>query len=526
MTMLAAFNVLLNRYSSQESISVGTPIAGRQQEEVEKLIGFFVNTLTLRNEIDSEATFMELLQHVRATTLEAYDYQEVPFEKIVDVVAKQRDMTRSPLFQIIFALQNTPDVPELNLGDVKLSNEVFPNVNSKFDMTFFTVETPEGIMGSVEYCTDLFKEETINKMIAHFKNILTSVVKDPQQKTGSLQMLSKEEEQRVVREFNETASDYTSEKLIMDLFEEQVAISPDDHAVLFENEKLTYKELDERSNQVAHYLRSKGVMERSLVPLCIERSAALMVGILGILKAGCAYVPIDPEYPEERIRFMLKDTGSNIIISSRQSIEKLPALEDYTKIEIDTDWKLISEQSKDKLSVGIKPDDLAYIIYTSGSTGWPKGVMVTQKNVVSLVKGVDYVTLTKDDVLLSTGSTSFDATTFEYWGMLLNGGQLVLCTENRLLDSEQLKQEINSRGVTKMWFTSSWFNQLVDNDITVFKNLKTILAGGEKLSEYHIEKMRQTYPEIEIINGYGPTENTTFSLTYNIKETDLTKQKY
>ncbi|MCB0729106.1 MAG: AMP-binding protein, partial [Ignavibacteriae bacterium] len=325
MTLLAAFNVLLNRYSGQENISVGTPIAGRQQEEVEKLIGFFVNTLTLRNEIDNNASFLELLKQVRSTTLEAYDYQDVPFEKIVDTVAKQRDMTRSPLFQIIFALQNTPDVPELNLGDVKLSNEVFPNVNSKFDLTFFTVETPEGIMGSVEYCTDLFKEETINNMIAHFKNLLSSVVNDPEQMTGSLQMLSKEEEEKVVKEFNETASEYPSEKSIVDLFEEQVTLSPDAPAVLFENEKLTYKELDERSNQVAHYLRSKGVEQGALVPLCIERSAALMVGIIGVLKAGCAYVPIDPEYPEERIRFMLKDTGSNIIISSRECVEKLPA---------------------------------------------------------------------------------------------------------------------------------------------------------------------------------------------------------
>ncbi|MEZ4692105.1 MAG: amino acid adenylation domain-containing protein [Ignavibacteria bacterium] len=525
MTLLSAFNVLLYRYSGQENFTIGSPIAGRQQEETEALIGFFINTLALRSEVTGQETFNELLQKVKTSTLGAYEHQEVPFEKIVDSVVKQRDMSRSPVFQVTFALQNTPKVPELRLGDLILEGEDSRQNVSKFDLVYSLTETEDGLHGIVEYCTDLFKEETIIKMIAHFKNLLSSVVKDPEQKTGSLQMLSKEEEEKVVKEFNETASEYPSEKSIVDLFEEQVTLSPDAPAVLFENEKLTYKELDERSNQVAHYLRSKGVEQGSLVPLCIERSAALMVGIIGVLKAGCAYVPIDPEYPEERIRFMLKDTASNIIISSRECVEKLPALEDYTKIEIDTDRKLISEHPKDKLPVSIKPEDLAYIIYTSGSTGWPKGVMVTQKNVVSLVKGVDYVTFTKDDVLLSTGSTSFDATTFEYWGMLLNGGQLVLCTENRLLDSELLKQEINSRGVTKMWFTSSWFNQLVDNDITVFKNLKTILAGGEKLSEYHIEKMRQTYPEIEIINGYGPTENTTFSLTYNIKETDLTKQK-
>ena len=525
MTLFSAFNVLLYRYSGQENFSIGSPIAGRQHEETEALIGFFINTLALRSEVTGSETFDELLQKVKTATLASYEHQDVPFEKIVDSVVKQRDMSRSPVFQVTFALQNTPEVPELRLGELILEGEDIKQNVSKYDLVYSITESENGLHGIVEYCTDLFKEETISKMIDHFKNLLRSAVKDPLQKTGSLQMLSKEEEQRVVREFNETSSAYPSDKSIIELFEEQVKKSPEAPAVLFEKEKLTYKELDERSNQVAHYLRSKGVKQGTLVPLCIERSASLMVGILGVLKAGCAYVPIDPEYPEDRIRFMLKDTGSNIIISSRECAEKLPALEDHTKIEIDTDWKHISGQPKDKLTVEVKPDDLAYIIYTSGSTGWPKGVMVTQKNVVSLVKGVDYVNFTTDDVLLSTGSTSFDATTFEYWGMLLNGGQLVLCTESRLLDSEQLKDEINSRGVTKMWFTSSWFNQLTDNDITVFKNLKTILAGGEKLSEYHIEKMRQTYPEIEIINGYGPTENTTFSLTYNIKETDLTKQK-
>jgi NRPS condensation-like uncharacterized protein len=262
MTLLSAFNVLLYRYSGQENFTIGSPIAGRQQEETEALIGFFINTLALRSEVTGTESFDELLQKIKTSTLGAYENQDVPFEKIVDSVVKQRDMSRSPVFQVTFALQNTPKVPELRLGDLILEGEDPKQNVSKFDLVFSISETENGLHGIVEYCTDLFKEETIIKMIAHFKNILTSVVKDPQQKTGSLQMLSREEEQKVVREFNETASEYPSEKSIMDLFEEQVKLSPDAPAVLFENEKLTYKELDERSNQVAHYLRSKEVMNR------------------------------------------------------------------------------------------------------------------------------------------------------------------------------------------------------------------------------------------------------------------------
>jgi amino acid adenylation domain-containing protein len=521
MTLLAAFNVLLNKYSGQSDVCVGSPIAGRQQEELEDLIGFFVNTLAMRSEVKNEETFIQLLQQVRKTTLDAYENQEVPFEKIVDSVSKQRDMSRSPLFQVTFVLQNTPDVPELRLGELRLSNEEYTYNISKYDFTFFMFETSNGLQGDVEYCTDLYKEETIVRITNHFKELLKSIVKNPEEKIGKLQMLSKAEEQQLSVGFNDNVSDYPRDKSIAELFEEQAAKTPDAVAIVFENEKLSYKELNERSNKLAHYLQSKGVKKESLVPVCIERSSGLMVGILGVLKAGCAYVPIDPEYPEERIRFMLKDTASSMIVSSKECIEKLPALEEFDKIEIDKNWKIINEQPSENLQIKVKPEDLAYVIYTSGSTGWPKGVMVTQRNVVSLVKGVEYVNFTKEDVLLSTGSTSFDATTFEYWGMLLNGGQLVLCTEDRLLDSGLLKDEIETRGVTKMWFTSSWFNNLIENDITIFAKLKTILAGGEKLSEYHIEKMRQTYPEIEIINGYGPTENTTFSLTYNIKETEI-----
>ncbi|MEO8173546.1 MAG: amino acid adenylation domain-containing protein, partial [Sediminibacterium sp.] len=247
----------------------------------------------------------------------------------------------------------------------------------------------------------------------------------------------------------------------------------------------------------------------------------MIIGILGILKAGAAYVPLDSGYPMERIGFMLEDTDAEIVISSKATRSKLPASKDFEVIEIDTDWSMISEQPVTNLQTPVAPDHLAYVIYTSGSMGKPKGVMIEHRGVTSLVKDVDYVFLNASDILLSTGSFSFDATTFEYWGMLLNGGQLVLCTENRLLESALLKEEINNKQVNIMWLTSSWFNQLVETDITVFERLKTILVGGEKLSEQHIKKLRQVYPSIEIINGYGPTENTTFSLTYKIKDAAL-----
>ncbi|MEO7766560.1 MAG: amino acid adenylation domain-containing protein, partial [Ferruginibacter sp.] len=365
--------------------------------------------------------------------------------------------------------------------------------------------------------TDLYKSETINRMMAHFVLLLKSIVTTPQQKIGVLSMLAPSEKRALLVDFNNTQSDYPHTKSIVALFEEQVSISPESIALVFEDQHLTYQQLNVRANRLAHYLRNKGVQSETLVPLCIERSFELIIGILGILKAGGAYVPLDVDYPAERISFMLKDTAASIIVSSKESRLKLPVLQGVEIIEIDR-HEIIDQQPASNPAIDLISNNLAYVIYTSGSTGRPKGVMVSHGNVVSLVKGVNFISLTKDDVLLSTGSPSFDATTIEYWGMLLNGGRLILCSETKLLDSDLLKNEISARQVNKMWFTSSWFNQLVESDITVFEGLQTIMVGGEKLSEYHINKMRHHYPLIEIINGYGPTENTTFSLTYKINQ--------
>ncbi|MBC7828705.1 MAG: AMP-binding protein, partial [Chitinophagaceae bacterium] len=323
MTLLSSLKVLLHHYSGQRDICVGSGIAGRQQQEVENLIGFFVNTLALRSDVKDEASFKDLLQQVKATTLGAYEHQEVPFEKIVDAIVTQRDLSRNPLFQVMFVLQNTPDVPELHLGEVQLSREEYEHTTAQFDLSFSITETAEGLQGELEYCTDLYSAQTIQRILGHFRQLLGAIVIEPQQLIGNLSIISEEERNQLLFDFNTTQSKYPDTKSIVQLFEEQTAKTPANTAVIFEGDQLSYRELNERANQLAHYLRNKGVGQETLVPICVERSVGMMVGILGILKAGGVYVPLDPRYPAERIRYMLEDTSASVAISSEECSSKL-----------------------------------------------------------------------------------------------------------------------------------------------------------------------------------------------------------
>jgi amino acid adenylation domain-containing protein/non-ribosomal peptide synthase protein (TIGR01720 family) len=516
MLLLAAFKVLLYRYSGQEDITVGSGIAGRMQQETESLIGFFVNTLVMRSNLGGHPAFTSFLQQIRQTTLDAYEHQDVPFERVVEAVAGARDLSKNPLIQVMFALQNIPDIPELRLGEVRLKRQPVNHTTSLFDLFWSISVQPYGTVVELEYCIDLFTERTIRKMMDHYVALLRAIVQNPALPISELNMLSKVEEEQLLS-YSGITGPYPADKTMVELFEEQVRLTPDATALIFESQELSYTMLDKVSSQLAHLLVSKGVKENALVPLCLGRSAELIVGILAILKAGGAYVPVDPAYPAERIRYMLEDTAGKLVITTAlQEALLKAAAPDATFICLDGLNTLVASQPDGPLKNTTGPDSMAYVIYTSGSTGMPKGTMITNRNVTSLVKGSGIFSLTSNNVLLSTGSPSFDATTFEYWGTLLNGGQLILCPDKHLLDNRLLRQEIQRRKVTTMWFTASWFNQLVDDDIRIFEGLTTVLAGGEKLSATHVQQFLKAHPHINFINGYGPTENTTFSLTHPV----------
>jgi amino acid adenylation domain-containing protein/non-ribosomal peptide synthase protein (TIGR01720 family) len=499
MTLLSAFKILLYRYTGQQDICIGTPVAGRQQQELEKLIGFFVNNLALRTNVCGHDNFTSVLNKVRQTTLDAYEHQEVPFEKIVEALEVERDMNRNPVFQVVFMLEHDNGSSGSAMETVRVLNDDAKASTTQFDISFQVSKVNDTLQLTMSYSTDLFSNQTMARLLEHYEQLLHEIVKDQSTPVAQLSLLSANEERQLKQDFNDTASDYPAHKTIVEVFAEQVLLTPGATAIIYADESLTYKELDERSNQFAHHLISIGVKPGDVIPVCIYRSISLIISIIGVIKAGAAYVPIDPDYPQQRIDYMTQDIGADMVITQDM-------------------LNIIADQPRIAPVVEIKPSALAYVMYTSGSTGTPKGVMVEHGNIVSLVKGVDYITLNKETTLLATGSPSFDASTLEYWGTLLNGARLVLCSQETLMDTRLLSAVIKKENVNMMWFTAGWFSQLVETDISLFAQLQTVMAGGDRLSARHVAKVKQQYPHLRIINGYGPTENTTFSLTYDVTQ--------
>ncbi|HJR08149.1 MAG TPA: amino acid adenylation domain-containing protein [Pyrinomonadaceae bacterium] len=508
MTLLAAFNTLLHRTSGREDILVGTPIANRSRRELENLIGFFANTLVMRTDLSGDPTFRELLKRVKEVALGAHKHQDLPFEKLVEEMHVERDLSHHPLFQVMFVLQNSPLQP-LKLSSLQVEPLEVSNQTAKFDLTLIITEQQGQLVFRFEYNTDLFAPETIERMAGHFQTLLAAIPSNLERRISEIPLMSAGELERVLVEWNQTRIDYPRDRAIHELFEEQAERTPDRVAVVFQDEELSYGELNRRANRLAHYLAARGVEPGALVGLCLERAPEMLVAILGILKAGGAYVPLDASYPPERLAFMLEDIRAQVLLTGRQ-FEQRFSPHAAQVIYLDSDWDAIAAQPAHNPARASDPLSTAYVMYTSGSTGQPKGVCIPHRAVVRLVRETNYVELNPSEVFLQFAPISFDASTLEIWGSLLNGARLVLMPQ-AVSSLEELGQAIRAHGVTTLWLTAGLFHQMVEHQLEDLKRVRQLLAGGDVLSVPHVQKFLREADGSTLINGYGPTENTTFT---------------
>ncbi|CBW75576.1 Non-ribosomal peptide synthetase modules [Mycetohabitans rhizoxinica HKI 454] len=511
MTLLAAFQVVLSRWSGQDDIVVGSPIAGRTQVQAEQLIGFFINTLALRTDLSGDPRFDALLARVRETTLGAYAHQTVPFEKLVEVLQPVRDLSRQPIFQVMVNGFNIP-VSNFALPGLTVEKIDLERLSTKFDLTLYFGETSDGIEGWLQYATDLFDAETILRLGQHWVNVLEAVVADPTQRLSELPLLSTTERHQLLTAWNDTAADFASATTLHQLFEAQVQRTPNAVAAVFETQQMTYAELDSRANQLAHRLRAIGVGPEAVVALCAERSLQMLVGLLGILKAGGAYLPLDPSYPTERIAYMLEDAQVAAVVLQPHLGPLLPATQAQT-VMLETSWAQIATQPSTRPISVVRPHNLAYITYTSGSTGKPKGVMSQHRGAVNYLNFlVRHYRLTEADVVLNVASLAFDASVRDLLGPLVAGARTVLIPTAQAKEPHQYVRAINAHGVTKLLsITPSLLRsvcQMADGPQTT-PTLHTILTSGEALEADLCTQVHQTLGEqIHVVNQYGPTECT------------------
>ncbi|MUH00714.1 amino acid adenylation domain-containing protein, partial [Scytonema sp. UIC 10036] len=505
MTLLAAFDTLLYRYSGQEDILVGTPIANRDYSEIESLIGFFVNTLVMRTDVSGNPSFMQLLSRVRSMAIDAYAHQNLPFEMLVEALQPQRDLSHTPLFQVMFALQNAPS-EQIEFSGLTITEFPIESETAKFDLTIIMQNTAHGLVGVWEYNTDLFDKSTIERMSGHFRTMLTAIVANPQQGIDQLPILTPSEQQQLLVEWNRTQADYPQDKCIHQLFEEQVQRTPDAVAVVFENEQLTYQQLNCRANQLAHYLQSLGVGADVLVGICVERSLEMVVGLLGILKAGGAYVPLDPEYPTERLSFILEDAQVRVLLTQQHLVEKLPSHQAQL-VYLDTSWEVISQWQKENPINAVHSSNLAYVIYTSGSTGQPKGALNTHLGICNRLLWMQQAyQLTEIDCILQKTPFSFDVSVWEFFWPLLTGAHLVVAKLSGHKDSSYLVNLILEQQVTTVHFVPSMLQVfLEEQSLKNCRSLKRVICSGEALPKQLQEKFFARM-KCELHNLYGPTE--------------------
>jgi amino acid adenylation domain-containing protein len=504
MTLLAAFQTLLHRYTGQEDIAVGSPIANRTRSEVEGLIGFFINTLVLRTDLSANPTFSELLGRIRKVALTAYANQDIPFEKLVEELHPERNLSSSPLFQVLFSLQNVPS-HALKFASLTASSLEVNSGTAKFDLTFLLTEVSGSLRGVLEYNTDLFEEATISRILQHFETLLHGVVANPNQRLSDLPMLGEAERRQLLVEWNDTKRDYPRGRCIHQLFEAQVERTPEAVAVVFEDKRVTYRELNQRANQLAHQLRKLGAGPEILIGIFMERSPDMVVSLLAILKAGAAYVPIDPKYPQERIAFILDDGQVSALVTQQSVLERLPAHAIQT-ICVDTEWETIAANSELNPAATAIENNLAYVIYTSGSTGKPKGVAIAHRSTVSLLHWASE-NFSPDDLagVLASTSVCFDLSVFELFAPLSWGGTVILAE-----DVLQLTELPAAGDVTLINTVPSAIIELLRMG-GVPASVRTVTLAGEPLATPLVNQIYERLKVGRVFDLYGPSEDTTYS---------------
>lgn len=524
MTLLAAFQTLLYRYSGETDIAVGSPIANRNRSEIEQLIGFFVNSLVLRTDLSGNPTFRELLGRVREVALAAYAHQDLPFEKLVEELHPERDLSRNPLFQVAFALQNAP-IEQLELPGLTLTPSKLDIGTARFDLEFHLWERSqglsglweapsEGLSGFVAYSTELFEQATIARMVGHFQTLLEAIVTNPDQRLADLPLLSAAQRHQLLVEWNQTQVEYAKISCIHHLFEAQVEKTPDAVAVVFKDVQLTYRELNKKANCLAHYLQQLGVGPEVLVGICVNRSLEMIVASLGVWKAGGAYIPLDPDYPRDRLILMLTDAQVPILLTQQSLVNMLPKLQAQI-VCLDTDWEYIAKRYQDTQQRAVTADNLAYVIYTSGSTGTPKGVMVPHRGLCNVVEAQKQsFNLQPGSQVLQFSSLNFDASIFEMLMAFGVGGTLCVVPKEARLPGADLVQFLQERVIAAAILPPAVLAVLPENQLPT---LTTVLAGGEACSSEIVKRWAEGR---RFFNAYGPTETTIWATVAQLEQSN------
>jgi amino acid adenylation domain-containing protein/non-ribosomal peptide synthase protein (TIGR01720 family) len=511
--LIAATQVLLARYTGQRDIALGTVTSGRTRAEVQNLVGFFVNTVVIRSTVEGSLSFEDFLDQVRSTVLDAVTHDEVPFDRLVELLGTERDASRSPLVQAMVVLQNAPASPP-EMAGLQVEEFDLPRKSALFDLMCEFEPRDGELRATVEYSTELFDAATIRRMSEHLLVLLEGIVDDPRRSLSRLPLLPAAQRHRLLVEWNDSGS--VADRCVHELFAQRARERPETTAVTFDGAALTYRELETRANRMAHGLIVHGVGPEVRVGICTPRGIDAIVGMLAVLKAGGAYVPIDPDYPDQRLSWLLEDSDIRLVLVGRAHRHRLPG--GIRSLCLDDGWD--TGYPTHAPTTTARPDNLIYVMYTSGSAGRPKGVLVEHRSVTRLCAD-PHVRLGAGDVLAQYAPLSFDASTFEVWGALLSGARLAICPGG-VLGAEELGEFLRANDVTTLWLTAGMFHEIAAADPGVFDGLRRLVSGGDVLSPQHCAGTLRRLPHLELINGYGPTEGTTFTSCHRIGADDST----